>query len=492
MSKIEYKNSVPLDAGLTIVSDDFEEAIAQIYSELRSTGKFVRSHSRFTDALRTVVANVFNASSIDPDMAVGYSRNKTWYSTSLLNMEVGLRYDAMVRVVDSLARDCGYLELKKGYWDKKSKKGHSARMRATPKLMGLLCATHGVDLQDVRRKRIGDIIIQKDKDKKSIGFDDTSDVIRMRGNLEIINAMINSKFIGLAVFDETIEEINGELASKLDEDGEYRKVLDFTRRSLTRIFNNSSFQEGGRFYNGWWQEIPNRFRKFIRIDDMGVEEVDFSGLHINMLYLEEGLSLPVEDVYMLKGIPDESRTMLKIALQIILNSPTKNTATRKIKHEYPESSDPELFSKFSHSKIIKAFRKKHYQIEKYFYKGHGVKLQFIDSEIAEDILLCLAAKGIVALPVHDSFLVQRIHLKELIETMKEATLRRYLQILKVKKDPSAYEENKVLIAQEVMEEDVPQTVEEYERSWTSAKEYPAYLTRMQMWHQDQRNSRPPG
>jgi len=68
--------------------------------------------------------------------------------------------------------------------------------------------------------------------------------------------------------------------------------------------------------------------------------------------------------------------------------------------------------------------------------------------------------------------------------MNGAVLNRYPHILKVKKDPSAYEEDTVDIRLEVAEEDVPQSVEAYERNWTLAKEYPLYSERMERWHRD--------
>jgi hypothetical protein len=30
-------------------------------------------------------------------------------------------------------------------------------------------------------------------------------------------------------------------------------------RTLYRIFNRGSFSYGGRFYGGWWQQIPKKF-----------------------------------------------------------------------------------------------------------------------------------------------------------------------------------------------------------------------------------------
>ena len=34
---------------------------------------------------------------------------------------------------------------------------------------------------------------------------------------------------------------------------------------VRRIFNNSSFADGGRFYGGWWQRIDGEHRKNIRM-----------------------------------------------------------------------------------------------------------------------------------------------------------------------------------------------------------------------------------
>ena len=33
---------------------------------------------------------------------------------------------------------------------------------------------------------------------------------------------------------------------------------DLRRKKYVRIFNNSSFEEGGRFYGPWWQQIKSR------------------------------------------------------------------------------------------------------------------------------------------------------------------------------------------------------------------------------------------
>ena len=50
----------------------------------------------------------------------------------------------------------------------------------------------------------------------------------------------------------------------------------------------------------------------------------------------------------------------------------------------------------------------------------GLYLQFLDSEIACQVMLKLMTKHIVALPIHDSFLVQAEFEPELMDAMQEA------------------------------------------------------------------------
>ena len=71
----------------------------------------------------------------------------------------------------------------------------------------------------------------------------------------------------------------------VDKSGKPRKIhLGQHSKFVRRIFNNGSFDEGGRFYGGWWQSIPREFRKHITINHKPTEEVDYSGHHLRILY----------------------------------------------------------------------------------------------------------------------------------------------------------------------------------------------------------------
>ena len=73
--------------------------------------------------------------------------------------------------------------------------------------------------------------------------------------------------------------------------------IDFSRRTLVRIFSNGSFKEGGRFYRGWWQNVPSGYRKNITIDSKKTCEYDFSQLNPHMIYFAHNYEMGTEDAY---------------------------------------------------------------------------------------------------------------------------------------------------------------------------------------------------
>jgi hypothetical protein len=61
----------------------------------------------------------------------------------------------------------------------------------------------------------------------------------------------------------------------------------------------------------------------------------------------------------------------------------------------------------------------------WFVTGVGDTLQREDSDLALDVLATLLNEGILALPIHDSFIVQRHHEARLVTVMQERFERRY-------------------------------------------------------------------
>ena len=75
------------------------------------------------------------------------------------------------------------------------------------------------------------------------------------------------------------------------------------------------------------------------------------------------------------------------------------------------------------TKLLDALETIHVAIADEFGTGAGVHLQYIDSQIAEQVMLELGNQGIVALPVHDSFIVAEEYEDQLTEAMNQAFTR---------------------------------------------------------------------
>ena len=90
-----------------------------------------------------------------------------------------------------------------------------------------------------------------------------------RRNLENINTFIARHHIDLDITDDQEEALLLRLRGR--DDG----YIDYTKTRLVRIFNNSSFEQGGRYYGGWWQGIPGDWRTFITINSKRTVQLDY-------------------------------------------------------------------------------------------------------------------------------------------------------------------------------------------------------------------------
>ena len=76
--------------------------------------------------------------------------------------------------------------------------------------------------------------------------------------------------------------------------------------------------------------------------------------------------------------------------------------------------------------IIEALREAHPAIQKYFCNGMGVRLQKMDSQIAEKILLTFAEKDICCLCIHDSFIISQKDEQLLRQLMRQYFMEKFI------------------------------------------------------------------
>jgi len=196
--------------------------------------------------------------------------------------------------------------------------------------------------------------------------------------------------------------LKAQIKSKPD-DWEFR-LVDL---NLVRIFNED-LNHGGRFYGSVHLELPREFRPTIKIDGEETTELDFSGLHVRMLYHRKGIEFK-DDPYDLGGYP---REMYKTPSLMMINAKDEKAARRSIYvdlrtdgsrngRKYLKKDFDGTVWNFSEN-LIESFKQRHILIADKFFSNVGIELQYLDSEIMKAVMQRLMNIGVVVLPVHDS------------------------------------------------------------------------------------------
>ena len=302
-----------------------------------------------------------------------------------------------------------------GYFDRKGRKDGTPRSRLTryyalDKILKLFSSDEIKAIPAIIppyinpqliRVRVNEVDKSGVNRKVTVPFLEMDETVRMRSNLQTINKALSKHWYDLEITDEELSN----LQLRLSEDKLNERHIRMDQRSLHRVFNDCDLITGGRFYGGWWQNIPREFRQHLAVNGKRMVELDYSNQHPSILYAWEGAERPTDcysEVIKLDQLPvglthKDLRNMVKEAFNAMLNSP------RPLRNA-PNEIKPSRFGlKWKDlSDAIIAF---HEPIAHHFYSSVGLKLQRLDSDIAEKILLHFAEKEIAILPLHDSFLM---------------------------------------------------------------------------------------
>ena len=420
--------SRPLDVHRWSDYPEVNAAVNAICTDLKNDPDFTGNETLKKKHIKVIVLDLYVAWLTDPALYLAYHRDKSAYNNK--SRYNGLHISFLsVSIIDALQRR-RYIDHHLGHYGRDgSWSSHLSRMKATDKLIKLVKDDHKVTSKAIKTFKNTETIILRDwvedKDgnlrKRDIEYTDTRETNRMRKELGKYNALINATTIEIPGLDgEVIEGI----------DGRYGHLVNYPENRIRRIFNNGTWSEGGRYYGGWWQSIPGKIRRQIRIDNSSnpCSEIDYSGLHIIMLYAIEGIDYWQTDgidPYKLDGIEqsERMRQLLKQVLLIAINAKTKKGAVSAIRQEinFDDSSYGWTKEKdINISELIDAFANRHSPIQHHLFSGSGIKLQNIDSKIAETIINHFTNKEIVTLCIHDSFLIDPLYENELNQLMTEA------------------------------------------------------------------------
>ena len=261
--------------------------------------------------------------------------------------------------------------------------------------------------------------------KVDIEVPETPKVNEYRSNLFKFNQFLLKHCISLDLDDKNLDFLANEIAARAKdkyrvwstEEDEKVACLDFSRTQLRRIFSRGSLEQGGRFYGGFWQSIPSRYRPHIRIDGYKTYEMDYSSMALRIIYAQEGIDIPEDqDLYDIglpdwEGEKDPRRKPIKTYINAILNDEFGNYRLPKHTQDILGIKHKEL-----HEKVLEC----HEPISHLFNTGEGLKAQFIDSQIAEEVMMSMMHEEMLVLPIHDSFVVRAGYAGFLHEDMNKA------------------------------------------------------------------------
>lgn len=417
MNKLD--NSRPFDIWIWSNKPEVKEACNFIDKKFLSTQKYLPK-KKLRYHLRIILTDLFVVKQEDPTRYIAISRSKNSYRNLKRLKNLFLQYKYTIYILDVL-KSHGYIEQHKGFNSERAKR--QTRIKGTEKLFRLF-RKYKSDSGTIIKRNIP--VILRDKNKHEINYNsDNQQVKNIILNTNRINKMLSRHTIKLdpeILWDE-IKKSNTNI-SNIELENKYR-----------RVFNNGSFNEGGRFFSHWSQRIPSKYRQYITIDGEDTVELDYSCLHLSMLYAIERTQLPETDLYLLDGIPKTLRNVIKSAVNISINAPDKTKAIQALNkyrrdNEYKYSEDdnaqPENQPKVPSIDIIDKILKRHAPIQKYFCSSYGLKLQNFESNIAEKILLHFYRDGKCALCIHDSFitsskdedLLRQLMMNKFYETFK--------------------------------------------------------------------------
>lgn len=364
------------------------EQLSGIFSELKQlrkeNNKQIRKADRVKKHLDVIILDLWIAANYcnTPWRMVSLNRND--YTKGTRYRKLYLKYDLLKGVLDDLI-SLGYIEMMKGFFDRSKGEGFQTRIKASDKLLTLL----QFDISKIERDPEApeeEILIKKDENKKIIDYVDNDITNQMRESLQKYNNLLRKTNIGT-------DGIN------------LRYKYDPTCITLRRVFDADDF--GGRFYNGFWMNMPKEDRKKLTINGEETCELDYSALHPRIAYALKGIEVK-DDPYTIEGC---DRNEVKKAFMVLFNCESREHAINTMRSESHIKNAKSLLQKIE---------QKHEAISENFYTPwFGMYLQRNDAWFAEYIINRLTNKGIVCLPVHDSFIVAKKYKSELHSAMED-------------------------------------------------------------------------
>lgn len=395
--------SVPFEPHLILPDQERPAELRKIIEHLAATWRssYLRKPSKtreeqFKQCALLILLNLVQAEIRSSGLTVGIATGKQRLDSQRRYQPDFMSVDYFLKSMEALQEYCIVLQVAPGYQN--DGLAQVARYSLTEAAKASLL--HGAPpLTAFMLSGTEETIRLKDHHGQLAKYKETDETKAMRSALARINDLISTAQI--ASRRPPVPEL----------DFEEGHASQYVR--LYRVFNNGTFDNGGRFYGGWWQSARRHFRPLITIDDEATVEADFKGLHPAILFAQSGLPCPPDPYALVPGAANDSllRDHAKTTFLALLNAGRRGTAE-------PRDFNAEQYgmSRIAFQGQVKAAFP---MLADHFGTGVGRRLQRLDSDLAELIMLHFVERAIPVLPVHDSFIVAERHREELVQVMKQ-------------------------------------------------------------------------
>ncbi|MGL5013058.1 MAG: hypothetical protein ACRC6V_02050 [Bacteroidales bacterium] len=259
---------------------------------------------------------------------------------------------------------------------------------------------------------------------------------------------------GVSVVKDKVNQFN----TALIESRISLKGISLPDQSYKRVFIDN-LTTGGRWYNsvGSIQTMDKTLRPFLQIDGEDLVELDFSAIHPNMLYEQLKAQLPkdfdpygvdlwdkyvdfeaVEQLKIKHGKIkyDPSRNLVKMAVMIGLNCKDLKQAKKALSQNFgrdaskwgqPDEHKAKYFGMYEvdFEDVLVSVQEHNSLISDKFFKDLGVELQYLDSEILDNVICDTLAIDEVLLPWHDGLMVKKQIAEQVKGFMYKAWLKQF-------------------------------------------------------------------
>jgi hypothetical protein len=369
--------------------------------------------------VRAILANGFACHLHRDPPLVAYRRTSGFYKNEARWLTSG----ALAQAIDQMA-SIGFVNSTVGEWGCASSTYSLAQgLLELSERLGVSVSSLTLQLPPKRLVRLR----ETNSDGPEMAFEQNAETELWAKQLAAYNAFV-------ARHSLAVEPSEWELAGWLKKVNDVRREgtprlikPELFKTDLYRTFNNASFDQGGRLYGGWWIDAPKHVRRKVTIDGEPTDEADYSGCAIRMIYHERGIDYR-DDPYVIAPLvkhasennlaPDHYREGVKRLMQALINGDQDGAPERA-------RIDGFTFKPFTRLAVRDMIEQTHPDIADAFGGGSGLRLQRADSDLALTIIRNLMDEGILALPIHDSFLATRNNKSRLITEMNNCYFNKF-------------------------------------------------------------------